>query len=153
MKKAVLGSAVALSILGVAVAATRNFDSPASTSTEQQFTLDNVQRHDTPDDPGYDFAEPNDEDGAPTSANLFDEQFYLFGFPSARTANTAIYKDGPHVGMPMVSGFNAAGAWKLERGDPKALVAILDTGIKWDRSDLRTQVHLNCAELPAPQNV
>ena len=44
----------------------------------------------------------------------------------------------------MVSGFNAAGAWKLERGRPDVVVAILDTGIKWDeRGAARPQIHLN----------
>src|SRR5581483_12298944 len=116
-----------------------------------QFTPGNVQRQDTPDDPGYDRAEPDDPDSTSNggtvapSSNLYAEQFDLFGFPSARTANSAIYKDGPHAGLPMVSGFNAAGAWKLERGAPTTVIAILDTGIRWDRSDLRAQIHLNCA--------
>jgi hypothetical protein len=50
----------------------------------------------------------------------------------------------------MVAGFNAAGAWKVERGRPDVSVAVLDTGIRWDREGLRTQIHLNRAELPKP---
>ena len=54
-------------------------------------------------------------------------------------------------GQPQVSGFNAAGAWKIERGRPDVVVAILDTGIKWDELGLRRQIHLNTGELPLPQ--
>jgi hypothetical protein len=51
-----------------------------------------------------------------------------------------------------VSGFNAAGAWKITRGLPSVKVAILDTGINWDNNSLRTQVALNRDELPKPQH-
>ena len=40
----------------------------------------------------------------------------------------------------MVSGFNAAGAWKITRGDPSVAVAILDTGINWDNGGLRDKI-------------
>ncbi len=33
-------------------------------------------------------------------------------------ARSAVYLAGPNAGKPQVSGFNAAGAWKLERGRP-----------------------------------
>ena len=46
---------------------------------------------------------------------------------------------GPHAGKGQVSGFNAAGAWKVTRGDPGVTVAILDTGINWDNGGLRDQ--------------
>ena len=52
----------------------------------------------------------------------------------------------------MVAGFNAAGAWKLERGRPDATVAILDTGIVWSSRGLRDQIHLNTGELPYPEH-
>ena len=55
------------------------------------------------------------------------------------------------MGMPQVSGFNAAGAWKLTRGSPAVTIAILDTGIRWDRESLRKRIHLNAGELPKPQ--
>ena len=51
-----------------------------------------------------------------------------------------------------IAGYNAAGAWKLARGRPDVVIAILDTGIKWDREGLRTQVHLNTGELPLPED-
>ncbi|MDX6604818.1 MAG: cell wall-associated protease [Solirubrobacterales bacterium] len=144
--------ATLLALSGAAIASARDFEHPASSDTSQQFLPLNPQRQDTPNDPQYDQAEPDDEDGV-SSTNIFDEQFGLFGFPSARTSATAIYSEGPHATKPMVSGFNAAGAWKLERGRPGVAVAILDTGIKWNREELRTQVRLNRGELPKPSEV
>jgi hypothetical protein len=144
--------AALLALSGAAIASARDFEQPASSDTSQQFLPLNPQRQDTPNDPQYDRAEPDDEDGV-SSTNIFDEEFGLFGFPSARTTATARYSEGPHATMPMVSGFNAGGAWKLERGRPGVAVAILDTGIKWNRGELRTQVRLNRGELPKPSEV
>ena len=146
------------------VALGAGFEDPVSPDTSQQFVPVNPQREDTPNDPDYDRAEIDDEDrpgsprvlgGGPAAApstNLYDERFDLFGFPSPRTP-LALYLEGPHTGNPMVSGFNAAGAWKLTRGSPSVAVAILDTGIKWDREGLRTQIRLNTGELPPPDQV
>ncbi|HEY7150617.1 MAG TPA: S8 family serine peptidase [Solirubrobacterales bacterium] len=141
-----------------AAAAARDFENPASQNTSQQFSPGSVQRQDTPDDPSYDRAEPDDPDSTlnggtvSPSTNVYDEQFGLFGFPSSRTQASARYLAGPHVGQPQVSGFNASGAWKLERGRPDVAIAILDTGIRWDNGSLRTQIHLNRGELPAPNH-
>src|SRR2546430_13194021 len=66
---------LALSI-GAASALGRNFDNPAFHDSAQQFSATNPQRQDTPNDPGYDSAEPDDEDGVSTT-NLYDEQFDL----------------------------------------------------------------------------
>jgi hypothetical protein len=125
-----------------------DFEHPASNNPDQQFTTTgNVQRDDTPSDPDYDTAER----GGP---NLYDERFDLFGFPS-RLTPAAIYtdpSDTTRFGKPMVAGFNAAGAWKLERGRPDVSVAVLDTGIVWDDDGMRTQIHLNRGELPLPED-
>ena len=91
---------LALSV-GAASALGRNFDNPASHDSAQQFSAANPQRQDTPNDPGYDSAEPDDEDGVSTT-NLYDEQFGLFGFPSQHTRSTAIYATGPNAGKPQV---------------------------------------------------
>jgi hypothetical protein len=141
-----------LLLAAVAVASARDFDNPASEDPSQQFAEHSSQRQDTPNDPEYDRAETDDEDSATVapSTNIFDEQFGLFGFPSGRTRGSAIYSEGPNATQPMISGFNASGAWKLERGRPGVAVAILDTGIKWNHEELRTQVRLNEGELPKP---
>jgi hypothetical protein len=140
-----------LALASAAVALGRDFDNPASNDTSQQFAVDNVQRHDTPNDPDYDRAEPDDEDGQATT-DLYGQDFGYFGFPAAAGRASAIYHDGPNSGMPMITGFNAGGAWKLDRGNPDVTIAILDTGIKWDRSGLRRQIHLNRGELPVPNH-
>jgi hypothetical protein len=148
----VLALALSLAALGApaAVALGSDFEHPASSNTSQQFVPGaNVQRQDTPSDPGYDQAEPDTLHGH-TSSNFYDEDFGLFGFPSELTP-TAVYRDGPHRGQPMVAGFNAAGAWKAERGRPDAVIAILDTGVNWAEQDLRLQIHLNTRELPYPE--
>ena len=148
-------------ILAVALAALLlcgfSFENPGSQDPSQQFDQDNVQRQDTPNDPDYDVAESDDPQGG-TSTNIFDERFDLFGFPSERTRTTAFYKEGPNANptlvppTPQVSGFNAAGAWKLTRGKPEVSVAILDTGINWESQGVRNKVALNAKELPTPRN-
>ena len=149
---------------GIAAASARDFDAPASNDSSQQFpnalnVPPNVQRLDTPNDPDYDRAEPDDEDAVTPSTNLYDERFDLFGFPSRSLGALApSYREGPNATLPvpvlgtkMVSGFNAAGAWKIERGHPDVTVAVLDTGIKWNNEGVRLQIRLNRGELPAPQ--
>jgi Subtilase family len=128
------------------------FENPCSQETAQQFSPASVQRQDTPNDPNYDQAEPDTQQPpAQRSSNFYAERFDLFGFPSELTPN-AIYKVGPHAGKPMVAGFNAAGAWKAERGRADAVIAILDDGFDWGERGLRDQIHLNTGELPYPEH-
>src|SRR5947208_1316713 len=111
-----LALALALPGAAIAIPVATGFENPGSHDTSQQFTPGNFQRQDTPNDPNYDEAEP---DGNPqTSTNLYDERFDLFGFPAALSAGSAKYFEGPNAGKSQVSGFNAAGAWKLTRGRP-----------------------------------
>jgi hypothetical protein len=149
--------AIALLALAAAPAAgAHDFDHPASHDPAQQFAYGrplgpgNVQRQDVPHDPDYDQSEPDAPFGR-TSLSLFDERFDLFGFPSQLTP-LAGYRAGPHVGKSQIAGFNAAGAWKVTRGKPSVAIAILDTGIKWDRAGLRDQIRLNRGELPKPED-
>jgi hypothetical protein len=158
-------AAISLLAPGAAVALASDFEHPASSDTSQQFTRPhtgpppaNVQRQDKPSDPDYDNAEPDTSSSSP-STNIYDERFDLFGFPSALSP-FALYQDGPNSTAcpitqrpcPQVAGFNAAGAWKRTRGRGDVVIAILDTGIKWDRESLRTQIHLNTGELPLPED-
>ncbi|MEA2350435.1 MAG: hypothetical protein QOG86_1376, partial [Thermoleophilaceae bacterium] len=165
--RASLVVAVALLAPGAALAVASDFEHPASSETRQQFepppapAATNPQRGDKPTDTDYDNAEP--DGNLPHTSNFYDQRFDLFGFPSALTP-LAVYADGPNqtrcttevppVAPPcrQIAGFNAAGAWKRTRGRPDVVVAILDTGIKWDRDSLRTQIHLNTGELPKPQH-
>lgn len=157
-RRLLLAALCACALLGALAAASRTaaascggFENPCSHETEEQFTYNSVQREDTPNDPDYDQSEPDTkEPPADRSSNFFAERFDLFGFPSELTPD-AVYKVGPHAGKPMVAGFNAAGAWKAERGRPDVVIAILDDGIDWGERDLRLKIHLNTGELPYPE--
>jgi hypothetical protein len=144
---------VAGTLFGPAAAAAScgGFENPCASDTSQQFTYASVQRQDTPNDPNYDQSEPDTQQPpANRSSNFYDQRFDLFGFPSELT-RSALYAVGPHAGKPMVAGFNAAGAWKAERGRSDVVTAILDTGIDWSEPGLRDQIHLNTGELPYPE--
>ena len=101
----------------------------------------------TPNDPGFDCSEPDDEDDVDACPSIYDEQYNLFGFAPDSTRLTAIH--GP--GDPMVSGVSADLAWKTTTGDPRVAIAILDTGVRWHDTELRRKVWLNVGELPVPE--
>src|SRR5438034_972902 len=115
---------------------------------------DTDPRANTPNDPDFDKAEPDDPDMdcMPGACNVFDEQHRLFGFAPNQSRTTAFYGDpgNPHVGQPQVSGVSADLAWKLSIGEQTTDVAICDTGIQWDREELRRRIRLNTGELPVP---
>ena len=119
----------------------------------------------TPDDPGFDCAEPDDEDGG-TCTNVFDEQTARFGFAPSATQNTATYLNDSSPATREIeaqnvaagrnrsgqaSGVSADRAWKFSAGDPRVKVAILDTGIRWENEELVDRIALNRGELPLPQ--
>jgi hypothetical protein len=124
-------------------------------------------RVDTPNDPDFDHCEPDDEDGPPTCENAFDEQYERYGFAPNNSQGSALYHDptNPHVQRYMeqntaaarnplgqVPGVSADRAWKYSPGSAGVQIAILDTGIRWDRRSLRKRVWLNKGELPLPRN-
>src|SRR5881628_1297184 len=106
----VLVALAAVAVLGVAQ--TRTFPGP-STDTDP--------RANTPNDPDFDKAEPDDPDMAcaPGACSVFDEQHRLFGFAPAQSRTSAIYRDpgNPRVGQPQISGVSADLAWKLSIGE------------------------------------
>jgi subtilase family protein/VCBS repeat protein len=126
---------------------------------------ESVRLH-TPNDPGFDCAEPDDQDGG-TCTNVFDEQTARFGFAPAATQNTATYLNDSSPATQEIeqqnvaagrnrtgqaSGVSADRAWKFTPGDPRVKVAILDTGIRWERKSLVDRIALNKGELPLPEN-
>src|SRR3954464_12710501 len=82
LRRLVMVAVVAL-MAPAAVAWGRDFENPSSHDTAQDFTRA-TQRLDTPNDPGYDLAEPDDTDTVNPSTNVYHERFDLFGFPSSR---------------------------------------------------------------------
>jgi hypothetical protein len=49
------------------------------------------------------------------------------------------------------SGMDIVGAWQTTTGRPDVVIAVLDSGIEWDRADLARKVALNPGELPVPE--
>src|SRR5438477_496534 len=135
----------AAALLGVAQ--TRTFPGPPT---------DTNPRANTPNDPDFDKAEPDDEDGDfVPGTSVFEEDNRLFGFAPASTSMTARYLDpsNPRFGQGQISGVSADLAWKLSIGDQRVGVTICDTGIRWDREELRRRIRLNTGELPVPCGV
>ena len=54
------------------------------------------------------------------------------------------WKYKPFVGM------NVVAAWRISTGRPDVVVAVLDSGIRWNRADLARKVALNTGELRLP---
>jgi len=52
--------------------------------------------------------------------------------------------------LKMGSGCSADKAWQKVTGDPRVVIAVLDSGIKWNEADLVNQHYLNKGELPQP---
>jgi hypothetical protein len=135
-------------------------------------------RANTPNDPGFDPCELDDaETPGLDCSSFFSEDYGLFGFSpdtanalplippllhplaatqysncsqldaQGRAANVAA--GDPQCGQ--ISGIRADTAWKRTTGDPDVVIAILDTGIRWQQPDLVNKIHLNRAELPLPQ--
>ena len=136
-------------------------------------------RNDTPNDPGFDPCELDDAETPgepPECTTYFSEQYGSFGFSpdSANTVPLAPLETHPATatqyldcaqldaqgkaanvadGVPQcsqLSGVRADAAWKYSTGDPDTVVAILDTGIRWQDRELLEKVHLNEEELPQP---
>jgi hypothetical protein len=128
-------------------------------------------RVNTPNDPGFDRCEADDPDTPPGDCDsYFEEQFGSFGFspdsaqsaPGVKTqyvncsqldqqgrdANT----DAGDPACSQLSGVRADTAWKYSPGVPGVSVAILDTGIRWQNSELVDKVRLNKGELPLPRH-
>jgi len=101
----------------------------------------------TPNDPLFDCAEPDDEDGGLVEpCRLLEQQYQLFGFAPAESRQTAI----DHSGHPQVSGVSADLAWKRTLGAASVIIAVTDTGIVWSNEDVRSKIWLNRGELPIP---
>ncbi len=126
---------------------------------------DESVRSNTPNDPGFDPCEPDNE-GGPTCSNVFEEELERFGFAPSASQAPAAYKPpfDAHVTrlqaqntaagrspLGQVSGVSADRAWKRSVGRPDVEIAILDTGIRWNNAQLRKKVALNEGELPVPQ--
>lgn len=80
-----------------------------------------------PDDPGYKSA------------------WGLYSFIPAAAKSTIRKAE-----LTMGSGISADRAWQMTTGDGRVVIAVLDSGIRWNESDLVNKYYLNRGELPQP---
>ncbi|MCB9746558.1 MAG: VCBS repeat-containing protein [Alphaproteobacteria bacterium] len=75
-----------------------------------------------------------------------DQDYALLGYvPEAWQGNLRPEE------VSMGTGIAADRAWRVTTGDPRALIAVLDSGILWDDVDLRRKHYIDAGELPLPQ--
>lgn len=67
---------------------------------------------------------------------------------SCRTSNPALDQDPAE--LYGVSGMGIDQAWRLSTGRPDVVLAVIDSGVNWDSSDILEQAYLNLGELPPP---
>ncbi len=107
-----------------------------------------------PWDPNYAKAEPGFGPTTGTyynsSAGVLDEDWNFFSFEPYLVQGTASLNTPEQ--LYGISGFSADRAWQYTTGDPHILIAILDSGIEWNRHELADKIHLNYRELPPPYN-
>ncbi len=153
MRRVALALLICLALPGMALAAF-----PGSNANESV-------RVNTPNDPLFDCAEPDDAPPSGACSNVFSEEYERFGFAPSSTQLSATYKNPAATErqqaqntaagrnpLGQIPGVSADRAWKRSIGVPAVHIAILDTGIRWSDPALRAKVALNAAELPTPQH-
>ncbi|MDP3216284.1 MAG: S8 family serine peptidase [Deltaproteobacteria bacterium] len=88
-----------------------------------------------PNDPGYAYTERG------------GGQWYWWSWVPQATRAVAGFRAQE---IPLGVGNNVDRAWGITIGDPRVMIAVLDSGINWENDDLINKVALNTAELPMP---
>jgi MYXO-CTERM domain-containing protein len=88
-----------------------------------------------PNDPGYGYSESG------------GGQWYWWSWVPAATRMVAGFRAQE---VALGAGNSVDRAWGISIGDPRVLIAVLDSGIEWENDDLANKVALNTAELPLP---
>jgi hypothetical protein len=91
-----------------------------------------------PDDPEW--AYKTDKDPNKRKAG----QWHLYGFQPDRSPGAPPLR-ADEQGKP--SGVSLDLAWRYTIGDPAVLIAVIDSGIKWDEAELINKAYLNAREL------
>ncbi len=103
-----------------------------------------------PNDPGF----GNCEKGSDGKCKLIDGKPVMKGGDwnlwSFTPANYAAFPGFRKDEVPMGVGMHADKAWTRSIGDRRVVIAVLDSGIKWEESDLVNKYYLNRKELPEP---
>lgn len=92
------------------------------------------------------FPECGEQDRPDLCPSDLDETWWLISYIPA-DARDGVREAELEVG----SGCHADEAWRTTPGRWDVMVAVLDSGISWDRDDLVNKVYLNPGELPLPQ--
>ncbi len=71
--------------------------------------------------------------------------------PQWATASHAHLLSFDPAGGGAAPGVRADAAFATTRGDPRVVIAVLSTGVRWDERDLVTRFALNRGEVPVPQ--
>jgi hypothetical protein len=122
---AALGSALAIAVAVAPDATAQNPDWPPTSPVTPTDLEDSAT---WPDDPGY-------------GGNWN----YWSWVPNVAEARETFRADESALG----SGTWADMAWQFSAGDQSVVIAVLDSGIKWDEGDLVNQYYINQAELEA----
>ena len=85
----------------------------------------------------------------PACTNPADYASYLFLTPGT-LPNDFDPGSGNAWKFKPTTGMNVTGAWQRSTGRPDVFVAVLDSGIEWDRRALAKATALNAGELPLP---
>lgn len=96
-----------------------------------------------PNDPSF-CCESNCPNPRP-DCDIYGEQWNLFSFTPQSILNTGKLR-ADEVGKP--SGISADEAWKINAGRWDVIIAVLDSGFRWEERDLVNKWRLNRGELP-----
>ncbi|MBI5488193.1 MAG: VCBS repeat-containing protein [Deltaproteobacteria bacterium] len=131
----VVGAVAALVVLGLvavpADAANPDWPNPDATRAEM------ADPANWPDDPDYG---PNGEG--------FGGMWELWSFMPPEFTSVPGHREEE---LDLGAGSHVDRAWQVTIGDPRVVIAVLDTGIYWDKRDLLKKFYLNVGELPVPE--
>ncbi len=97
-----------------------------------------------PPQPGDDLTNPANWPNDPGYASQWNYWSYL---PQQQPNTLPYTSDDMMLGA---SGMSVDKAWTYSTGSPQVLIAVIDSGIEWDRADLIHKEHLNLGELGKP---
>jgi hypothetical protein len=90
---------------------------------------------------GADLQNPANQPNDPN----FNGQWSLWSFTPNQIANQVVAAE-----RPLGAGMHADAAWQITPGDPRVVVASLDSGVRWRNTGTVTRMYLNKGELPPP---
>jgi hypothetical protein len=124
----------AITVLGFAAAAdAANPDWPNPDATRAEL----ADPANWPDDPDYG---PN--------AEGFGGMWEMWSFMPPEFATVPNHREEEEG---LGAGAHVDRAWQVTIGDPRVIIAVLDTGIYWEQTDLVHKLYINVGELPLPE--